>query len=436
MICAVDIRKRDFDQLNHKLKPVGARVRLLSKMAQDQAAQRKDEWSVLDEYLRNVKVPISMLLKHVEGTGQLDPNVFQQLKKTLYETHQYQPDQIVTADVVDRILDFGLANPQIADQVEKAFQVALQNVPEYLMRESTKNWIAEKISRRLIQKRMQLALQQNQQSRAASQTRRDNTSNQTPSDQGLSGGSSAATPQPSQTQPTQDQDILKRLVFLQSEQTADGITRTVYYDRDRNCFWIYLKTADGSEQWYWAKSGVPNPTQSGSIGLEQIEQSGNATLYRDNRGHYWMRDKEGQWHLFSEGMSNPNYDRYDPDKALEGLLRSDRDLAKTIGGYATLPALLAVLSSFFTDEPYIPILLGLTGLGIAHFYPEVREKINLANWLSALAGPGQSTIRDQTGTAQSRKVQRAVADQTGLAGIQGQNEQPAAAGQGQPPAVS
>ena len=53
---------------------------------------------------------------------------------------------------------------------------------------------------------------------------------------------------------------------------------------------------------------------------------------------------------------------------------------QTIGGYATLPALLALLSSFFTDKPMIPILLGLAGLGIAHFFPEVREHVNVFKW--------------------------------------------------------
>jgi len=61
-----------------------------------------------------------------------------------------------------------------------------------------------------------------------------------------------------------------------------------------------------------------------------------------------------------------------------------QETGRILGGYFTLPALLALLSSIFTDKPIVPILLGLAGLGIAHFFPEVRENVNIAKWLSAL----------------------------------------------------
>ena len=64
---------------------------------------------------------------------------------------------------------------------------------------------------------------------------------------------------------------------------------------------------------------------------------------------------------------------------------SEQLIAQTIGGYATLPVLLALLSAIFTDKPIVPLLLGLAGLGIAHFFPEVRESVNFINWLSASA---------------------------------------------------
>ena len=69
----------------------------------------------------------------------------------------------------------------------------------------------------------------------------------------------------------------------------------------------------------------------------------------------------------------------------------EQEIGKAIAGYFTLPGLLALLSSFATDKPMIPLLLGLAGLGIAYLYPEVREKINLVNWASALKNQSSGT---------------------------------------------
>jgi hypothetical protein len=70
----------------------------------------------------------------------------------------------------------------------------------------------------------------------------------------------------------------------------------------------------------------------------------------------------------------------------------EQQTAQTMGGYVTLPALLALISSIFTDKPIVPILLALAGLGIAHFFPEVQKYVNAVNWAAALqAKPEEST---------------------------------------------
>jgi len=109
--------------------------------------------------------------------------------------------------------------------------------------------------------------------------------------------------------------------------------------------------------------------------------------------------------MILKGLQDPQYQQVFQDMILKGLqdpqlrqviqemiskgvqdpkLRQqfESEIGKKIGGYATLPVLLALLSSIFTDKPIIPILLGLAGLGIAHFFPEVRANVNVAKWFS------------------------------------------------------
>jgi len=83
--------------------------------------------------------------------------------------------------------------------------------------------------------------------------------------------------------------------------------------------------------------------------------------------------------------------------------RVEPEVGKILGGYFTLPALLALLSAIFTDKPIVPILLGLAGLGIAHFFPEVREYVNAANWLEALKAKQEGTGTEQKQTTPKEK---------------------------------
>ena len=87
--------------------------------------------------------------------------------------------------------------------------------------------------------------------------------------------------------------------------------------------------------------------------------------------------------------------------------------AHTIGGYATLPALLALLSAIFTDKPLIPILLALAGFGITHFFPEVRE-FNIFNLLKALKEKQEGTT-PETGAAAGSNTHVGTTPETGAA---------------------
>jgi len=61
-----------------------------------------------------------------------------------------------------------------------------------------------------------------------------------------------------------------------------------------------------------------------------------------------------------------------------------RQLPTELAGYGTLPTILAVLGSFVSKEPFVPILLALGGLALTAMSPGLREKVNFANWYKAI----------------------------------------------------
>jgi len=68
----------------------------------------------------------------------------------------------------------------------------------------------------------------------------------------------------------------------------------------------------------------------------------------------------------------------------------DHKTLSEIGGYATLPAFLAVISALLTNKPAIPLALALAGLGAVHYIPWIKENINVVSWADALFGGNKS----------------------------------------------
>ena len=87
---------------------------------------------------------------------------------------------------------------------------------------------------------------------------------------------------------------------------------------------------------------------------------------------------------------NPNPPGPNPNPQGSATPIIDTATLNEFAGYATLPAMLAVISAFLTDKPAIPLALALAGLGAAHYIPWVKENINVMRWAEALFGGQQA----------------------------------------------